>query len=1071
VRFITAAAAILAIALGAGRAGAWSAEKTHPKATRATAALLKRIVKGGSYTEVYDPAFVEAMERGAHDEDYSSVDGNSRSFRHFYDPDAKGKSSGLRYQNYFRVWYFVDLGKLHLQAVTGSDFGYAGIEVAPPKGGYYADALEWARNGAGTGDLLNWAGALRAYGYSRDSRREAYYRLGHVLHLLQDMSEPDHVFCYPHPGSTYRTPPILAGVQPGSGPVKYGFEGLVEQYIDVLSFPARKALRRSTLDACFDDMAHVSKQAVKGKFTLPLGIDTIVVDYFDEHLGKVRKYDIPLLPAIDDSDPKERNRYLALAQDLITHAIELGAGLVEQFHEIVSPPPFVRGVRIVQAAGGRGPTGSYEKRWRDLWTQGGGKLKRLARRCLDAKTLVDETFSDGRECACTIEFGPENATVDPASVKVRANWQLIEGKMTGPRTWKGRFTPLLPEGASDDLLVLEVQARDRASHFPRKGLPEQGYSLDPDPGRPARLAMDQPPYGWRNYRPGTDRNHRIRLVAPDGEAPSDPRRPVSIRSIYIDRTAPNRPAPRRADPAGRKKLWGYGDREDRWIIDPRFRDARPFFEGLAAVELPGGNGETRAGYVDRDGTLVIRLEACDLLPNLGPAGFGGGLAPVQLPYSKRLQRRPIGFIDAAGRVVLDPGLAAAQPFHEGLAAVMPDPETRLWGYMRRDGSLAIEPRFASAGPFHRGRAEVRLDKRDQAEPYPDAPKNARLPDGHGGIGDIASYAGENRLIDRKGELLEGLWFRVANGCDFHEGRHRVSLEVQGEKKIGFFDERGKLVIPPRFDAAEEFSCGRALVRVGGRYGFIDRSGKWIVKPRFEHAHSFVEGRAWVLEGGKVGFLDQSGRMAIACRFASAEDFSDGLALVNGAPGTLGATWTRAYVDKQGKAAVLPKGNVAGLGLKSFHGGLAAVTSFGLSLAGPPGPPRNGFIDKTGALVVAPRWEAVDRFSEGLCAVAVRKDAQGRFLWGYIDTRGKLAVPPAYLRADPFFEGRAIVLPEGASRFIYIDREGRPVIRDEITSAMPFSGGRAVITDDNGAACIDREGRRVPALFWRRFARP
>jgi len=56
-------------------------------------------------------------------------------------------------------------------------------------------------------------------------------------------------------------------------------------------------------------------------------------------------------------------------------------------------------------------------------------------------------------------------------------------------------------------------------------------------------------------------------------------------------------------------------------------------------------------------------------------------------------------------------------------------------------------------------------------------------------------------------------------------------------KLGFIDKSGKEVIPPKYDAASDFSEGLAAVRIGdrntGKWGFIDKSGNEIAKIAFE----------------------------------------------------------------------------------------------------------------------------------------------------------------------------------------------------------------------------------------------
>ena len=67
---------------------AYGPTKTHPNVTAATLQYLEKSDKDGLYKEVYHPTHFEKMKKGARDQDFGSVGGNGRGFRHYYDPDT-----------------------------------------------------------------------------------------------------------------------------------------------------------------------------------------------------------------------------------------------------------------------------------------------------------------------------------------------------------------------------------------------------------------------------------------------------------------------------------------------------------------------------------------------------------------------------------------------------------------------------------------------------------------------------------------------------------------------------------------------------------------------------------------------------------------------------------------------------------------------------------------------------------------------------------------------------------------------------------------------------------------------
>lgn len=82
--------------------------------------------------------------------------------------------------------------------------------------------------------------------------------------------------------------------------------------------------------------------------------------------------------------------------------------------------------------------------------------------------------------------------------------------------------------------------------------------------------------------------------------------------------------------------------------------------------------------------------------------------------------------------------------------------------------------------------------------------------------------------------------------------------------------------------------------------------------------------------------------------------------------------------------------------------------------------KYGYVDESGKVVIAPRFDGADAFSEGLAVVL---DSAGRF--GYIDSQGTFAIPAVYRHARAFRNGFAPVRIGGA--WLTIDRGGKPVV--------------------------------------------
>jgi len=259
-------------------------------------------------------------------------------------------------------------------------------------------------------------------------------------------------------------------------------------------------------------------------------------------------------------------------------------------------------------------------------------------------------------------------------------------------------------------------------------------------------------------------------------------------------------------------------------------------------------------------------------------------------------------------------------------------EAECWGYANLRGEIAIAHRFQAARAFHDGMACVKLDG---ALTYGDE-DGSILSERFDGADDFAEgrarVVREKRVgyVDKKGALV--VPFQYAYGGSFSEGL----APVQRDGKWGYIDGDGAESIPFQFDDARGFSETFAAVKVGDRWSFIDREGRFATDQRFESAYDFSEGYAAVQVDRRFGYLDKSLSMAIAPRFDRATSFHDGLASVSEIPssGTSVSVWQ--FIDASGKRALA-------IEFKDYFGpifseGLLAARMY----------PGWGYYDKTGA---------------------------------------------------------------------------------------------------------------------------
>ena len=90
------------------------------------------------------------------------------------------------------------------------------------------------------------------------------------------------------------------------------------------------------------------------------------------------------------------------------------------------------------------------------------------------------------------------------------------------------------------------------------------------------------------------------------------------------------------------------------------------------------------------------------------------------------------------------------------------------------------------------------------------------------------------------------------------------VKDRDSKKFGYQDKSKNWVIEPRFDRANRFNDGMAIVEVQGLKGLIDLSGNWILKPDYDNIGKFDKSgfcEVMIKDGRqkRYGLIDRLGR--------------------------------------------------------------------------------------------------------------------------------------------------------------------------------------------------------------------
>lgn len=195
-----------------------------------------------------------------------------------------------------------------------------------------------------------------------------------------------------------------------------------------------------------------------------------------------------------------------------------------------------------------------------------------------------------------------------------------------------------------------------------------------------------------------------------------------------------------------------------------------------------------------------------------------------------------------------------------------------------------------------------------------------------------------------------------------------------------------------------------------------------------HAFDERENMTIISRDGFFGYRNESTGKIIQPVYDEARPFGDGVAAVR-----IMKKWM--LIDTEG-VVVAKLDGFSDIG--TFKNGMARAQKG----------KKQGFIDKTGEIIISLLYDSVRNFSEGLAGVSTG----GKY--GFIDAEGKFIIKPRFDSVLDFHEGLAVA--ETGGKFGYIDQNGDFVIAPQFDFASGFRNGEATVEKDGKTFTITRQ---------------
>lgn len=261
--------------------------------------------------------------------------------------------------------------------------------------------------------------------------------------------------------------------------------------------------------------------------------------------------------------------------------------------------------------------------------------------------------------------------------------------------------------------------------------------------------------------------------------------------------------------------------------------------------------------------------------------------------------------------------------------------------------------------------------------------------------------------------LKKIYFKyINNGVNLYRG---IWEPVQDMMKLVFKDEPN---LSPD-NESKPFNSGLMRYKVPGqkRYGFINTQGEIVIPAIYESAEGFYEDLARVFSNGKWGYIDVKGKMVIPSIYEDAYDFMDGTTAVS-VRDTIGDKSYKDFfiINKNGKR-ISESFDFIGYRRKKSEQLIVAQRGN-----------KYGFINGLGKVKIPFIYDNFSyrfSFTSSISDHIISIQQNGK--WGFIDvgfSEGKIIVSPQYKDVGNFAFGMAWV--SDGTKYSFINKMGNIV---------------------------------------------
>lgn len=256
---------------------------------------------------------------------------------------------------------------------------------------------------------------------------------------------------------------------------------------------------------------------------------------------------------------------------------------------------------------------------------------------------------------------------------------------------------------------------------------------------------------------------------------------------------------------------------------------------------------------------------------------------------------------------------------------------------------------------------------------------------------------------------------------------QYSEPYQENNKWGYKDGKGNIIVTPKYDGAEKFSWGFAIVEMNKKFGFINAKGEEIVAPVYDKVENFRYGYAKIQSDKKWGLVDGKGKIILSTKY-------DGI--------------TQIYKEKYVSVELNGK-----WGLIDFKENVIIPIEYDYTLFGNDGVfavsknDKAGFINLKNEIVIPFDYSNTEDFYDGFAEVAIGDSV------GAINRSGQVIIPIQFKRFNYIDDYHRIFVENPDRTFgIWLDN-GQKITEMIYHDYVELDYGYLVLISHNGQCLL------------------